>query len=132
MSTYGNYVWSSKAGPIRVSDMTDRHLSASLEKMKPGSTWHDIFATEIREREEERKRVKAAVLPGTKKADVGVTLSLSRMPANCTECPFYEYTAHFDEDAFFGSGIVRYCPFGASYFGCHIEVPKDCPLRRGS
>ena len=41
-----------------------------------------------------------------------VTLFVKKMPANCGECPFYEASAVFDEDALFGDCIVRNCPFG--------------------
>lgn len=57
-----------------------------------------------------------------------IELSFNRMPKHCGECQLYIDSATFDEDAMFGDGIMRSCPFGADRFGCLVERPHNCPI----
>lgn len=57
-----------------------------------------------------------------------IELVFDRMPRHCGECQLYIDSATFDEDAMFGDGIVRSCPFGADSFGCLVERPHNCPI----
>lgn len=61
-----------------------------------------------------------------------IELVFDRMPKHCGECQLYIDSATFDEDAMFGDGIVRSCPFGVDSFGCLVERPHNCPIvKRG-
>lgn len=116
-------------------DMTDKHINACINKLESTygrgynyrQEWIKIFKTELAEREYERNKIAIDIQPNSK-CEASVTIGLSRMPNHCGECPLYESTATFDEDAFFGDGIVRHCPFGASIWGCRVKRPDDCPL----
>ena len=57
-----------------------------------------------------------------------IELVFDRMPKHCGECQLYIDSATFDEDAMFGDGIMRSCPFGADRFGCLVERPHNCPI----
>lgn len=59
-----------------------------------------------------------------------IELTFNRMPKHCGECQLYIDSATFDEDAMFGDGIVRSCPFGANSFGCLVERPYNCPIEK--
>lgn len=65
-----------------------------------------------------------------KKDKYQIILSLDMLPNNCEECPFYNWNESYDPEAFWGSGYSYSCPFGCSIWGCHIERPKDCPIKR--
>ena len=59
-----------------------------------------------------------------------VTLYVKKMPTHCGECPFYQWNEYVDDEPSWGDGISYSCPFGCSHFGCLVERPKDCPLKR--
>ena len=129
-------VWHSKAGNMRISEMTDKHIRACINKLNSTygrgynfrQEWINIFQTELNERDRERNKIEVIVQP---EGDVAasVVIGISRMPKHCGECPLYESTAVFDEDACFGDCIVRHCPFGADSWGCRVKRPDNCPLR---
>lgn len=73
-------------------------------------------------------KIKAII--NDRNAPVSVQIGLSRMPENCGECPFYVKNVRYDEEAFFGDGMVHSCPFGCSHWGCLVTRPNDCPLRK--
>ena len=126
-TTYGKYKWKSRKGPILVSEMSDTYIKRCLERLKPKSEWYEIFHTELEERAKERNRIKTEVNP--KNPKVFVTIGLSRLPEHCGQCPFYENSSYYDDEAGWGSGYVHYCPFGCSIWGCLNERPDDCPLQ---
>ena len=135
-TTHGYRIWPSKAGHMRIADMTDKHIQACINKLSASygrgynyrQEWIDVFKTELKEREYERNRIRVTIQPEHRSA-ASITLGVSRMPQHCGECPFYEGTAYYDEDTFFGDGIVRYCPFGGDTFGCLVQRPANCPLK---
>lgn len=132
----GYRIWSSKTGKMRVADMTDEHIRACVRLLRSTygrgynwrQEWINIFETELKERRAERNRIKI-IMPPDRNAVASVTIGVSRMPKHCGECPFYEGSATFDEDAFFGDCIRRECPFGGDMFGCKVRRPDNCPLR---
>ena len=122
--TKQTYYWRQKDGSrIDVREMDAAHIKRCFKFLPKHSEWFDIFNEELLRREKEIKTVVNDIsLP------VFVSIGLSRMPEHCGECPFYNNTACYDEDACFGDGIRRYCPFGCSLWGCLVERPTDCPL----
>lgn len=134
-TSHGWRVWPSKASDMRISEMTDQHIKACINKLSAiygrgynfRQEWIKIFQTELNEREHERNRIKVTI-PPDKHSLASITIGVSRMPKHCGECPFYEASAVFDEDAFFGDCIVRSCPFGGDSWGCLVQRPDNCPL----
>lgn len=57
-----------------------------------------------------------------------ILLSFDKLPKNCGECQLYKDNSYYDEDAFWGSGVIHYCPYCDDMFGCLVERPKGCPI----
>lgn len=66
------------------------------------------------------------LIVGKKKNRPHITLSLSAMPKDCSECPLYKMTEYQDEDFIW---IHHYCPFGGNNWGCLMERPENCPIQ---
>ena len=136
---YGNKIWKSNKLNVRVSDMSDEHinkciayldkkLNSALKRERPWCyEWLDIFRTEITEREKNKNQIHFELNPENPK--IVLNIGLTRIPKNCTECPFYINNAEYDEDASFGNGYTYSCPFGCGIWGCAVERPADCPIR---
>ncbi len=136
---YGNKIWKSNKLNVKVSDMSDEHinkcisylnkkLNSALKRERPWCyEWLDIFRTEIKEREKDKNRIRFELNPENPK--VVLNIGLTRIPKNCTECPFYINNTEYDEDSSFGDGYTHSCPFGCGIWGCAIERPTDCPIQ---
>lgn len=118
------YYWRLKDGTsIDIRDMEDAHIKRCFKYLPKGSEWFDIFNDELQRRKNE---IKTSI---NEPSPVSVSIGLSRMPKHCGECPLYINSSYYDEDAFWGDGIVHYCPFGSDSYGCLVERPQNCPLK---
>ena len=121
------HYWRTKTGEdIAVCDMTDEHIKRAM-KYATGWYWHHIFEEELERREKERNKIETTYEDNL--SGPHLTITLSRMPENCFECPLQ---ASYEEDEpMWGDGVVYYCPFGGENYGCAVERPKGCPLKEG-
>lgn len=57
-----------------------------------------------------------------------MTISLKRLPEDCTECPFF--ADYYEDESFFGDGHYNECIFGGDSCGCVVERPQNCPFKK--
>lgn len=123
-------MWRTQKGYyIKVGNMTDEHIKNAMKYVTHNSPWYDIFQDELNRREKERREERKIKLSFDDPSKPHVTLSLSRMPENCFECPLQvEYE---EDEPMWGNGIGHYCPYGGETWGSAVERPEGCPLKPG-
>lgn len=95
----------------------------------PDSYTRQAYWEFIKEHMEDSKSVDTKGYTINGKSGVAeIVISFDRIPAHCGECRLYIENEYFDEDACFGDGITRSCPFGCQQFGCLVQRPPDCPI----
>ena len=105
--------------------MTEGNIKKAMKYAN--NFWIEVFEEELEKREEEKNRIKINYEDNCNKPHL--TITLSRMPKTCYECPLQ--AEYYDDEAYFGDGIMHYCPYGGDSYGCAKKRPSNCPIKVG-
>ena len=101
-------------------------LKIPLPSMKTKQAYHEFISMYA----ETFKKAPAAYVVNGDMARGQIVLSFAKIPKNCGDCRLYLDSENYDEDAFFGDGLRKCCPFGASTMNCMNARPLNCPIKK--